>query len=453
MELSNLSLLPYQLRSINDTSRFKVLFWARGARKSSTVTLEIVLSILTAESKGLTEEWNIISRGERQSLIEIQEIKKHFRAAQKFTYESNFSSWSEQNQRHLKTFEVTTPNGSIVRALPANADTIRGYSCNIYLAEYGIFPPLMSQEIWQAAYPCLRGRYRMIVASTGKWKGSRFHQIVTDATNTWALHYVDIYQAVREGLPFDIATERKALNDDDAWAQEYELQWIDEASAWLPYEMLELCQHELAGRPDEYSGQPVYIGNDIAIRHDLWVAWVIEPIGDVLWTREIIVKKRISFAEQDRILDDLFRRYRVARLCIDQTGIGEKPVEDAKKRYGDLRVEGVNFTVGIKLLLATVGKQHFEQQRIRIPTGDDELLIDFHKLRKSVTTTGAARFIAESTNAGHADRVWACFLALYAAQNPNGKYEFQSIGRRNDATTSRRSTGFGTIRGDIYHGF
>lgn len=444
---SEISLLPYQQRSLLDDSRFKVLFWARGARKSSTVTLEIVDSVFRAEAQGKIEEWNIISRGERQSLIEISEVKKHFRAYQKFHYESNRSEWSEGERKHLKTFEVTTPNGSVIRALPANADTIRGYSCNIYLAEYGIFPPAMSQEIWQAAYPCLRGRFRMIVASTGKWKGSRFHQIVTDTSGTWSNHHVDIYQAVKEGLPFDIDKERRALNDEDAWAQEYELQWLDEATSWLPFDMLESCQHDLAGDPNEYSGQPVYVGNDIAIRHDLWVAWVIEPIGDVMWTREIIVRKRISFAEQDRILDDIFKRYRVARLCIDQTGIGEKPVEDAKKRYGDLRVEGVGFTVATKLMLATIAKQHFETQRIRIPR-DDETLIDLHKLRKTMTATGVARFVAESTHSGHADRAWACFLALYAAQNPTGKYDFQSTGRRVSApATSRNSTGFGSIKG------
>lgn len=440
MAWNSIGLLPYQKRCLEDQSRFKVLFWSRGARKSSTVTLEIVGSIFQSESRGITEEWNIISRGERQSLIEINEVKRHFRAYQMF-FQETFD---------LKTFEVSTTKGSIIRALPANADTIRGYSCNIYLAEYGIFPPTLSQEIWQAAYPCLRGRYRMIVASTGKWKGSRFHQIVSDTSDTWSKHQVDIYQAVKEGLPFNIETERKALNDEEAWAQEYELQWIDEATAWLPYEILESCQHELAGHATEYSGQPVYIGNDIAIRHDLWVAWVIEPVGDVMWTREVIVKKRISFAEQDRILDDLFRRYRVARLCIDQTGIGEKPVEDAKQRYGDSRVEGVSFTVATKLILATIGKQHFESQRIRIPKDDDELLIDLHKLKKSMTATGTARFIADNQNS-HADRAWACFLALYAAQNPTSQYNYQSLGQRGQI--HKKSTGFGSVRGTIYSGY
>ena len=67
-------------------------------------------------------------------------------------------------------------------------------------------------------------------------------------------------------------------------------------------------------------------------------------VGEVLVTREIIARRRVSFAEQDALLDDVMRRYRVVRVRMDQTGMGEKPVEDAKRRHGESRVEGVLFT-------------------------------------------------------------------------------------------------------------
>ncbi|MGL9772936.1 MAG: hypothetical protein ACR5LG_00635 [Sodalis sp. (in: enterobacteria)] len=68
---------------------------------------------------------------------------------------------------------------------------------------------------------------------------------------------------------------------------------------------------------------------------------MIEQVGDVYWTRDIITRKRATFAEQDALLDEVFFRYRVLSCCIDQTGMGEKPVEDAKRRHGTYRVEGV----------------------------------------------------------------------------------------------------------------
>ena len=121
---------------------------------------------------------------------------------------------------------------------------------------------------------------------------------------------------------------------------------------------------------------------DIGARNDLFVIWVDEMAGDVAWCREIIARKRISFSEQDMLLDDVFQRYRVLRCCIDQTGMGEKPVEDAQKRHGSSRVEGVLFTAANKLTLATLGKEQFEDRRCRIPMGDMALRADLHKLKK-----------------------------------------------------------------------
>lgn len=99
-------------------------------------------------------------------------------------------------------------------------------------------------------------------------------------------------------------------------------------------------EDEKAGRPDLYAGGPSFIGIDIGRRRDLFAAIVLEEVGDVLWVREIAERRDATFAEQDMILDDLMSRYRVMRVCMDQTGMGEKPVEDAMRRYGTSRVEG-----------------------------------------------------------------------------------------------------------------
>lgn len=124
---------------------------------------------------------------------------------------------------------------------------------------------------------------------------------------------------------------------------------------------------------------------------------------------------------------DVFNRYRVVRCCIDQTGMGEKPVEDAIRRYGGTRVEGLLFTGPNKLLLATTGKEAFEDKRLRIPAGNADLRNDLHKLKKEVTQTGAPRFVADSDSAGHADRAWACFLALYAGSGAPSIIEFNPM--------------------------
>ena len=110
----------------------------------------------------------------------------------------------------------------------------------------------------------------------------------------WSRHTVDMYAAVAQGLNRNIDELRAAIGDDDIWAQEYGLKWLDEASAWLTYDLISACEDPDAGRPEKYLGGPCFIGNDIARRNDLWVAWVWEAVGDVLWTREIRVLQHAS---------------------------------------------------------------------------------------------------------------------------------------------------------------
>ena len=237
-----------------------------------------------------------------------------------------------------------------------------------------------------------------------------------------------------DGLPRNIEELKAGCGDEDAWAQEYELKWLDEASAWLSYDLINAAENDRAGLFENYTGGPCYVGVDIGRRHDLFVIAVLEKVGDVLWTREIIERKGATFAEQDFLLDDVMARYRVLRVCMDQTGMGEKPVEDAKARHGSTRVEGVLFTGTNKLTLATLGREAFEDRRIRIPISD-ALRSDLHKLQKVSGPTGAPRFVAESDNSGHADRTWALFLAVNAASSPRMDYGYTPA-------TVRESGGF-----------
>ena len=186
-----------------------------------------------------------------------------------------------------------------------------------------------------------------------------------------------------------------------------------------------------------------FIGNDIARRNDLWVSWVLELVGDVLWTREIVTLKNQSFAAQDAALDELMRRYRVVRLVMDQTGMGEKPVEDAKRRYGPTRVEGVVMSSGRQLDLATSAKDAFEDRKLRIPAADPSLRADLHKLKKVTGPTGAPRLVANRDSEGHADRAWACFMAIGGADCDPVPVEFEAIGRDDSAIDAFTSVGYG----------
>jgi len=438
-----LPLYAYQQRWVQDDSRFKIAMFARQCGKTFTSTLELALDCARAEAAGQRRRWVILSRGERQAREAINEgVKLHLKAMQ-----LGFHDYEIDWDVSTKALEVELPGGSKITALPANPDTARGFSASVLLDEFAFHPD--SRAIWRALFPVIsKPGLKLRVVSTPNGKGNKFYDLMTGADDGWSRHVTDIYQAVADGLPRDIEELRSGAGDEDLWRQEFELQWLDEASSWLSFELIGSCEHELAGVPEQYAGGPCFAGVDIAARNDLFVIWVLEQVGDVLWTREIIERKRISFAEQDALLDDVFRRYHVARACMDQTGMGEKPVEDAKRRHGESRVEGVLFTGPNKLTLATTGKDAFEDRRLRIPEGSNELRADLHKLKKTVGPTGTPRFLADSDSNGHADRTWACFLALNAADNGPEVFGYHRIQPHADLPRAiRRGGNWRSVKG------
>lgn len=439
--------LPYQRAWIEDQARFKIGMFARQTGKTFSTCGECVDDAFTAWKDGRKTRWVILSRGERQAAEAMTEVIKPFTKAFYEVYntllkggeprfeEGEFRAPQEKGPDAVyKALEVAFPNGSRITALPANPDTARGFSANVILDEFAFHAK--SRDIWAALFPVIsKGKQKLRVISTPNGKGNKFYELMTAEGSVWSRHTVDIYEAVRQGLDRDVEMLRAGMADPDAWAQEYELKWLDEASAWLDYDLIASVEHPGAGKPEGYQGGMVFVGVDIAARNDLFVIWVAELVGDVLWTREVIARRRISFAEQDALLDDVFRRYRVVRCAMDQTGMGEKPVEDAKRRHGESRVEGVLFSAAAKLDLATALKERFQDRRLRIPEGDPVLRADLHAIRSQVGITGQRRLIADGDTDGHADRFWAAALVAGAARLEHVTPEYRPVPRRDETAT------------------
>ncbi len=439
-------LYPYQQEWINDKSRLKIGRWSRQIGKTFTSTLDIVLDALEAEAQGKTSSWVIGSRSQRQAKIAMDDgVKYHLKKMGAI-----FKDYEYELETKETALEVIFPNGSIVTAVPASPDTIVGFpDRNIYLDEFALHKD--SRAIWAAVAPIITSRpdLRMIVTSTPRGKGNLFYQFMTDETDFWSKHTVDIYKAIEDGAPRDLDFIKKLVDDAEIFAQEYEVKWLDASYSWLDWDMILNVEDDQAGNPNHYQGGPVFIGNDIARHKDLWVAYVFEQVGDVLWEREMIAKRNITFAAQDAIMDDLFNRYRVIKLAMDKTGMGEKPVEDAEKRYGKTRVEGVNFSATSKLNMANIALNKFQDRKVRIQAGNSLLRTDLHSIKK-VTTDERIYLKADRNSDSHADRAWACFLALHAAQSDYQPYKSHQVnrhmqGQRRMATTA----GFGKHKGAI----
>jgi phage FluMu gp28-like protein len=403
---------------VEDEARFKIWLAARQTGKSFAAACEVVQDCFVRAKT----TWVILSAGERQSL-EFMEKVKQWTEAFGVAIEQ-YVEVREHAESLIKSAEVRLANGSRIIALPANPDTARGYSANLVLDEFAFHQD--SGAIWRAILPSianpLRGELKVRVLSTPNGQGNAFYTLWTDRTEgtdrtDWSRHRTTIYDAVAAGLGVDVEGLRRQFNDPDGWAQEFECQFIDGSSVLLPYEVLAACESPEATETDVdgvvvTSSNARYLGIDIGRKHDLTVAWEMERIGDVLWTRSVRVLERMAFAQQLEILSGLCGR--AAVTCVDGTGIGAMLAEELVRRHGEWRVEACQFTAQFKQELYPPMRRKFEDKLIRIPVSR-AIREDLHGVQKVSTSGGLIRYVAPHTEDGHCDRATALALAIRAA--------------------------------------
>ena len=398
-----LHLYKYQKNFLKDKSRFKMWLKARQIGATFCTTLELVDDCIAKKTK-----WIYLSRGERQSKEAIEEAKKHAEAyGQVIEYAE--IPWEDIDAKQL---EIRFPNGSKIIGLPAKPETARGFSGNVVLDEFAFHEN--PNKIWTALVPTITRGYRLIILSTPNGGSGKFYEL-WNSENNYSKHFLTIHQAKEQGLNVDIDELQKGINDTDAWAQEYECQFVDKARALLPYELIASVEDESATEklPQNFQAQgPLFLGMDIGRVKDLTVIWIIERLGDVDWTRVVHIIEKAPFRFQREILFQYMKM--VQRACIDQTGIGRQLAEEAIEAYGEWKVEGITMTMPVNDALASRIRARLDDRLIRIPKNTN-IREDLHSIEKITTASGHHRYKAEKTDIGHADRFWSLALAENAA--------------------------------------
>ncbi|MCH8251059.1 MAG: hypothetical protein IID36_01260 [Planctomycetes bacterium] len=379
-------LLPYQREDVESESRFRWNCWSRQTGKSFTKSLRRILRGL---ARGRTQIF--LSAGERQSRELMAKARRHCQALKIATdyYDNRFFKGLS-----IKQLEIVLPGNVRIIGLPANPETARGYTGDVFLDEFAMHRE--DREIWGAILPSLlRGDGELDVASTPKGRSNMFFQL--SHNDRFSKSIVTLPEAIAQGLDVDAAEMRRAMNDDTLYRQEFLCQFLDETTAFLTYERIACCADPalvLYDTPAELSRdtRELFVGVDIGRYRDLTVAWVLAREGDALVTVGLFELAAAPFREQ------------------------------AVEEFGGHRVEAVQLTLALKSQMASALRILVEAQRIRIPD-DARIRDDWHSVERSVTSSGHFKLSAPRREGSHADRFWAAALAVHAADTARGPAE------------------------------
>jgi phage FluMu gp28-like protein/transposase len=306
------------------------------------------------------------------------------------------------------TKEKKLANGATIKAMANNFRTVQGFTGDIWMDEFAWYPN--PKKIWHAFVPSIGAvGGRLTIMSTPFEDDSLFAELIKNEEQYYMFKRfrIDIYRAIKDGLPFDLETMR-ALFDVETWASAYECQFIDDESALFSIELIKSCVDATLSYHSPSSKSTLFSGFDIARTRDrsALAVLVARAKGYELANVETLV--RASFDNQRDYLKGFMNSYPLAQMAIDKTGIGIDISETIQKLYKQ-RVKGVHFTAIAKESMALNLKKMFEDKMLLIPN-DPLLIADIHSIKRRAGQKG---FLYDSDRNihGHADRFWALALA------------------------------------------
>jgi phage FluMu gp28-like protein len=450
-----------------------VLHWSRQIGKSFTLAAWAVDRLLTRPGRLVTVLSNSRDNG-AEFVAKCAEVCNLLGTAFESVDESPDVSY--ENMRMEVRITVKGKTGRI-KVLAANPRTARGFSGDLILDEFAFHEN--SNAIWEAAEPILSSNADFLcrIASTGNGKHNMFYRMScgqgpNDGTpfisqagfktvrvtrsEAWKMGVKIFDPNTRQPITPEEA-RRKAL-DKRAYDQNYECQFNDENMCLLTHELIQQAERE--GIPiDEQAWSAVsmarlwraegdlFFGLDVGRNRDISFLPVLERVGQ---TKRIIAALRMSgmrLPQQQAQLDLVCSLPKFQCGCVDMTGIGLGLCEYAQDKWGDYRIQGVNFsstepisdkiraegrkaeTARVTEIMATDLLGVFEDRSIELHIElDGDARDDLRKPEKITSPGGRVSIAAVRDEAGHADHFWGIALAVRATQRArSGAWTAESI--------------------------
>jgi len=211
-----------------------------------------------------------------------------------------------------------------------------------------------------------------------------------------------------------ILSQFESLSMED-FQQEFEVLYVDESMSFFPYELILGCTNDEHETVDDFTKVPtvnrLVAGFDVGRKKDFSELSIFEQLDDGRHVSRLFMRfDKVPFRVQKNTLQRMMNLLPVARLSIDQNGLGMQMAEDLAEDYP--QVEPCVLSGPSKELWLTDFKILLQQQKLVLPR-NRELISQIHSIRKRITPAGRPIFETNDTSSGegHADRLWSCVLA------------------------------------------
>lgn len=324
---------------------------------------------------------------------------------------------------------VTLSNGSVIRAVPASAAQIRGWSIDLLILDEAAF---IDPEIWRAAEPAIIARPgSRVILSSSPWGGAdHFFRVM------WGLAMAspDVFQAawhwpsiVSPLVDADLLERIRERESPVIFAREYEARWMDAAGAYFTTAELEAAvgDHGLVDPDGDVEGcrllGGVVGGVDWGMVNDAHALTVVAAeagLDDRQRARFFVpyVEERFALGYDAWIdrLDELAGTFAFQALVAETNGVGQMPTQSLAKQLwtstGRDVVVPEHTTSRTKEDLFGFAKLLMQQGRLKLPR-HPSLLRQLGALEFAIGEGGVMR-IAVPERAGHDDVAMSFALAL-----------------------------------------
>ena len=409
---------PYQLEIIESKAKYQTVRMARQTGKTFSLAFVALRDILTHEK--YTEI--VIAPSLRQARVFRDRVDAHLGYMPKPLIKQLFSKVLRES--------LHTRAKSTLRLFPNSPDMIRGETAHKVMGDEVAMMKNDQYLFRSVLWPMLQSTGGgMTVSSTPKVIGSEFHRMCEDP------NFAHFHFTWREGenagqiVPADLAMARERLkNDPHTWQMEYEAEFVEQASVFMPYSLIRECVDPILENmsdptitklDEKYGPGSYFVGVDFGKSQDYTVVMILQEQPDrslkLIYWRQFVLGT--PYAVIKEYLDNLNNGlHSISRMYVDKTGVGEYLFEELSKSIR--RVGGVMFSLQRKAALGNLMRNTFELKEISIPD-DPELIDNLNVVNYEKLPSDIIKFMTPEDR--HDDIFWSLALAIAAAKEPRGR--------------------------------